>query len=145
MNKIISYSTVFFQFLFIALIIHNGGWLAKNSLWLLVEISGIMIGLWAIFAMQIGNFNITPDVKQTGKFVEKGPYGYVRHPMYTAVLLTTFGLAADQPSAYRLILWGLLLITLLVKLTHEEKLLTQHFPEYRGYRDRTRRLIPYLF
>lgn len=145
MPRIISYGTVFFQFFFAGWIILSGAWLAKQPVWLILETVGLTLGVWAIFAMGIANFNITPEVKRGGRFVARGPYSVIRHPMYAAVLLTTLALVADQPTVWRWLLWGALLSTLLIKLSYEEALLKRQYPEYAAYCRRTRRLIPFLF
>ena len=53
--------------------------------------AGIAMGAWALTANRPGNFNIRPDVKPGGRHVTQGPYAYVRHPMYLAVMLGMLG------------------------------------------------------
>jgi protein-S-isoprenylcysteine O-methyltransferase Ste14 len=59
-------------------------------------------------------------------------------------LLLTLGLVLDQPTLVRFALWSALLIDLWLKLSHEERLLARRFPDYSGYKARTKRLIPFL-
>ncbi len=122
------------------------GPLFPASLWLLaIEAAGILLGIWAILAMGIGNFNITPDVKRNGRLVTAGPYALIRHPMYTALLLTTLPLIVNSFSLFRLGLWLLLLIDLVLKLKYEEGLLRQALPGYGAYMERSYRLIPFVY
>jgi protein-S-isoprenylcysteine O-methyltransferase Ste14 len=123
-----------------------GGWqpAASHALaWLLLGVSG-MVGLWALSANQPGNFNIHPTPHHNGQLVDHGPYRWIRHPMYTSVLLfgATLAVVAASPTAW--LLWCLLLAVLLFKAHLEERWMTQKHPAYGAYRARTRRFVPYL-
>ncbi len=110
------------------------------ALWL----ACIGLGLWALSANRPGNFNIRPEPKADGHLVQTGPYRWIRHPMYTAVLLFSIGCAyfvATLPAA------GLslaLLAVLWLKAVLEERMLCQRHPAYRAYMARTRRFLPWL-
>ena len=97
------------------------GPIIPSIVWLLaLEAAGILLGVWAILAMGLGNFNITPDPKHNSRLVIAGPYALIRHPMYTALLLTTLPLIVNSFSAFRLAVWLLLLVDLLFKLNYED-------------------------
>lgn len=95
--------------------------------------------------MKLGHFNIIPDVAANAQLIRRGPYHFVRHPMYTALLMATFALILDGFSLFRLCAWSGLLIILLVKLSYEEKLLAEKFPDYKDYVEGTKRLLPFLY
>lgn len=146
MEKFISYSTVLVQFICAGYIVLSGPLLPLNNTMLLfLEAFGMALGLWAIGVMRIGHFHITPEVLKQATLVRRGPYRYIRHPMYTAVLLVTLAMAFAKPAPLRLLSWVVLLADLLLKLAHEEKLLRTHFPEYAAYQQETRRLIPFVY
>ena len=144
-SRVLSYSFVIVQFVCIGAIAITGPVLASSPFLLLTEILGINMGLWAIWTMRIGNFNITPDAKPSARLVTHGPYHYIRHPMYLALLLTTLALVIDQFSILRLTIWLALLANLLLKLIYEEKLLTRQDSDYSRYAERTKRLVPFIF
>jgi len=50
-----------------------------------------LLGLWALSCNRPGNFNIRPTPRAGGQLVQQGPYRWIRHPMYSAVM--AFGLA----------------------------------------------------
>ncbi|MCB0289583.1 MAG: DUF1295 domain-containing protein [Calditrichaeota bacterium] len=145
MSKIIATTTVTIQFLCAGYLVLSGPVLVRHPLGLAVQIGGILLGLWAIAAMQIGNFNITPTVRQDARMVTAGPYRYIRHPMYAALLLATFPLALAPFTVLRLLGWVTLLVTLLVKLSYEEKWLCDKFEAYGEYQAVSKRLIPFVF
>jgi protein-S-isoprenylcysteine O-methyltransferase Ste14 len=117
-----------------------------SDLWaLIVSFIGILLGFWAIVTMKLDNLSVIPDVKQDARLVMKGPYKVIRHPMYSAVLLTFFPFVIDRPSTFLVVFFSLLLATLLIKLNYEEKLLRNHFRDYDVYSKHTWRLIPFIY
>lgn len=144
-SKAISSVLVALQLACIVWIVATGGILAKNPWFLCWELGALALGAWAIGAMRLGNINVMPEVKQGARLVQGGPYRYVRHPMYTALLLATLAVVLDDFSSARLAAWIILLLTLLVKLEREERFLAEHFSEYTAYRRVTKKLIPFLY
>lgn len=114
--------------------------------WLLgMQIAAVGLGLWAIGVMRPGRFNLTHRPRPGAPLVERGPYAVIRHPMYLAVLLFCGALVAARPTPLRLGLGGLLLADLLLKLHLEEEALMAERDGYAAYRERTYRLIPFLY
>lgn len=133
------------QFICLGIIVLTGP-IIVSSLWLLsIEFIGVFIGLWAFQAMTMKNLHVFPEVHERSVLVTRGPYCLIRHPMYIALLLCTFAMVIDEFSYMRLMVWVLLGIDLVAKLTYEERLLTQHFQEYSEYQHRTARLVPFVF
>ncbi len=76
--------------------------------------------------------------------VTRGPYGLVRHPLYLAEGLTTVGIIIGHWSVAALGL-GLMQIALQFRrMQHEERVLRDAFPEYRGYAARVPMIVPGL-
>jgi protein-S-isoprenylcysteine O-methyltransferase Ste14 len=95
--------------------------------------------------MRIGNFNITPDPFQWTRLVREGPYQWIRHPMYLALLLTTLPLIINYFSVFRFLIWITLLVNLLLKLNYEEGLLSEKLDGYRKYTGESYKIIPCLY
>ncbi len=141
----LSLITVAAQFLFTILIIVTGPIILTHKFLLGVQLMAIFTGLWAIWTIRFGNFNIAPEVAKNARLVISGPYRYIRHPMYTTLLVFTLPMVLGHPTYLRILYWVALLVTLIVKLNYEEKLLSRHFPEYSQYQQQTKRLIPFVF
>ena len=140
-----SFTFVIIQFSCLGLIAITGPLLPGNKLLLAVELLGIALGIWAVVTMGIGNFNVTPDPLKSSRLVTQGPYRFIRHPMYLALLLVTLPLVTTKFSLLRLAIWLALLIDLVVKLNYEEGMLTAQLEGYRDYKQQSYRLIPFIY
>jgi protein-S-isoprenylcysteine O-methyltransferase Ste14 len=95
--------------------------------------------------MRLSNLNVMPDLKANSTLVTSGPYRLIRHPMYAAGLLITLSLVLNHPTLWRAGYWLVLAIDLHLKLRYEEKLLQEKYPQYSDYKQKTKRLIPFIY
>ncbi len=77
--------------------------------------------------------------------IQRGPYRYVRHPIYSANLVLTIGLLIVSGSAWLAINLLVLSTYYYVMIRKEEAYLLTAFPEYHTYRQRTGALLPRIF
>jgi len=117
--------------------------------WLPVRVVGLAIGLagalflaWA--SVVLGRLMIhEAAIRADHALVERGPYRFVRHPVYAGYLALLFGSGVASLNVVVLLLWPLSLLGILIQATSEEKLLRQKFgPTYERYARRTGRLFP---
>ena len=111
---------------------------------LLLGISGFL-AFWAMAVMKLGNFNIVPYPVVNGNLVTSGPYSVIRHPMYTSIFIFAIALLAGQFDYLKLIVSLVLVAGLVVKMIYEEGLLCNHFPNYKAYMQKTKRIIPFVW
>jgi protein-S-isoprenylcysteine O-methyltransferase Ste14 len=105
---------------------------------------GLLIAIWARVTLA-GNWSAQVTLKENHELIQRGPYRFVRHPIYSGLLLMILGTAVIAGQLGGFVALAICGIGLWVKLRQEEKLLTQHLPGYAEYKSRTRALIPYLF
>jgi len=110
-----------------------------------VTLAGAALGAWTLWFNRPGNFDIRPQVKPSAKLILAGPYRYLRHPMYSTVLLGSAGLVQFHPAAWLYLALAALFVVMFAKATLEERSLTARFPEYANYAKSVRRFVPYLF
>lgn len=140
-----SYVLVGVQFACLVAFLVSGPWIAGHAGFFTLELLGILLMTWAILTMKINKVNAFPEVKAGSRLVTNGPYRWIRHPMYTALLLITLALVCDSFSYWRGFWWILLSADLVVKLSYEERFLREVFDDYEAYRLRTWRLVPWIF
>lgn len=114
-----------------------------NSISLLVV--GLCLGLWVISHNKINNFNVQPELKQKAELVMSGPYRFIRHPMYTALLLVMLGICMTKQNPIVFLAWLLLIVILWIKSRLEEQYLIERWPHYTAYREGTYRFIPLIW
>ena len=139
-----SVTLVVVQLLALAYLVLTGPLIVWHPLvWL--EILGCALGGWAIYVVKPRHVRVLPEVDRKAHLVTKGPYRFIRHPMYMSVLLVTLAWLLDRVTLARLVVWFIVVADLVAKLQYEERLLAKRFSEYAAYQRRTKRLIPFLF
>lgn len=113
---------------------------------LFIMVAGQLLRWWSIATL--GRlFTINVAIRDGHQLVESGPYHYVRHPSYTAILL--FCLGAGLCFGNVLSLVALIVpttVALLNRIRVEEDVLQSGLGDvYRNYMARTKRLIPGLY
>jgi protein-S-isoprenylcysteine O-methyltransferase Ste14 len=83
--------------------------------------------------------------KADHRIVDTGPYGVVRHPIYTGVIAAGFALALELRTLPALAGAALMTVSWWMKARVEEGFLAEHLgAEYEAYRRRTPMLFPAL-
>lgn len=104
--------------------------------------AGIGSGLWALRHLGLAA-TPTATVRDDAELVTSGPYRWVRHPLYSSMLLTVPGCALASANLVVLIGGSVTLAALLWRTRWEEAALLDHFGDpYREYMDRTGRIVP---
>jgi protein-S-isoprenylcysteine O-methyltransferase Ste14 len=83
--------------------------------------------------------------KADHRIVDSGPYGLVRHPIYTGILTAAFATALERGTAIAIVGAVLMTISLTIKARMEEGFLRNELgPEaYDAYRSRVPMLVPF--
>jgi protein-S-isoprenylcysteine O-methyltransferase Ste14 len=84
-------------------------------------------------------FGVLPEARG---LVRRGPYRFVRHPVYLGEIVAVLGLTIASPLTWNAAVLGALVAAQVVRMSFEEHALMSAFPEYRGYADKTGRLLP---
>ncbi|WP_327010699.1 isoprenylcysteine carboxylmethyltransferase family protein [Dactylosporangium sp. NBC_01737] len=133
-------------FLLAALVLLPGGRGWPTPWWLVAGSAAMIIA--AVFlalagALRLGaGLTASPLPSDAARLRTGGVYAYVRHPIYTALLLGGAGVVLLAARPARIWVWLALLALLWSKTILEERALTARFPDYPAYAARTPRLVP---
>jgi protein-S-isoprenylcysteine O-methyltransferase Ste14 len=125
------------------------GLLVRHSLFavlpglVVVQVLAVILVIWArlTFGMRSLHFAANPT---GGGLVTSGPYRFVRHPIYAAILFFVWAGVASRPTLLGVGLGLLVSAATAVRIVAEERLVTARYPEYVSYAARTKRVIPFL-
>jgi len=118
---------------------------AGRGQWLALSALGVIVGLYTLAHNKLGNFGIYPEPIPDALLVTTGPYRWIRHPMYTSLLLFMLGIALYRHAWPNYLGMLLLAIAIFGKMLREEAHLHTRFADYSDYVKRTHRLFPGLY
>ena len=116
-----------------------------SALWWVAPLIATMTALWIFTHNKVGNFNVVPEIREHAKLVITGPYQYVRHPMYSALILFMAGIILHSFSWLNLLFFSIMIVAVALKALKEEKLWHHHDRAYEAYYKKTKMIIPYIF
>ena len=110
-----------------------------------IIVAGFTFTIWARRVLG-RNWSGTVTIKAGHELIQTGPYRWVRHPIYTGLLLAFAGTAVAVAEWRGLLSCALALVAFVIKLRIEERWMTEVFgPAYDQYRQRVRGLIPFVW
>jgi protein-S-isoprenylcysteine O-methyltransferase Ste14 len=117
--------------------------LASGLAAIAVQVASTFLMLWARLSLGIRSFHATADPTEGG-LVIKGPYRYIRHPIYAAVLYFLWAGVLSHPDIINGLLGALVMGGLAIRMAAEEHLVAERYPEYKVYAVHTKRIIPFI-
>ena len=128
------------------------GWPAWSDAWRTIGIvGGLLLGavggvlaLGGLFSLG-KNLTAVPKPKENAHMVEHGAYRWVRHPIYSGIILGAFGLALLRAGWLGVLYALILLLFFDIKSRKEEEWLREKYVDYAAYQQRVKKLIPFLY
>ncbi len=115
-------------------------WPWPGWVWVPLGLSAVILA-WA--AVSLGN-SLTPHPTPNARGLKTGGiYGWVRHPMYLGLLVAGGAVVGVRPDTW----WAAtgLLFSLVCKTEIEERLLAHTYPDFADYRQKTWKLLPFIW
>jgi protein-S-isoprenylcysteine O-methyltransferase Ste14 len=122
----------------------EAGWLPVRVVGLAVGLTGAVLLAWA--SVLLGRFLMhEAAVREDQALVVRGPYRFIRHPVYAGYLALLLGSGVASLNVALLLLWPVSLLGILIQGASEEQLLGARFRrDYERYAGRIGRLVPRL-
>ncbi len=115
-----------------------------NTIGIVVCALGLGLAVWA--RMYLGrNWGMPMSLRKNHELVTSGPYRYIRHPIYSGILLAALGSTLASTT------WWLLVCVaygayFFYSVNVEENMMTKEFPDhYPAYMAKTKQLIPFVY
>ena len=102
--------------------------------------------MWAVVLKQNAYLSRTIKVEEGQKVVDKGLYGIVRHPMYTATIFLFLSMPLVLGSMVAFFVFLLYPVLIVTRIIYEEKVLEKELDGYVEYKKKVKyRLIPFIW
>src|SRR2546421_506383 len=95
---------------------------------LLLTAGGLLFAVWARIALG-ANWSGTVTIKSGHNLIRRGPYRWIRHPIYTGLLISLVGTLMLQGEVRAFLGFVLALFALYRKARREEQFLSEEFGE----------------
>jgi methanethiol S-methyltransferase len=122
-------------------------WAVEGPLrWLLhgVQVTGLWVFWLSLRPIDVGAFLGLRPFGGTGEpFIERGIYRYIRHPMYSGIMLVMFAMPAQSVNSLQL--FAVITVYFVIGARFEERRMLADHPEYADYRRRVPAFIPNPF
>ncbi len=116
----------------------------RETIGFVLTVAGIALAIWARILLGT-NWSGMVTLKEGHELIRKGPYAFVRHPIYSGLLLALLGTAIYMGRWEGFLGFAIAFATWFFKSRIEEKFMVDYFGDrYRGYRREVKALIPGL-
>ena len=124
-------------------LVATGNFYSPSAVVIACQIGAVALAGWARTAFAPGQFGPTPAPKGGG-LIRRGPYRFVRHPMYAAALLLIWATVLSHRSPSTLLIGAAVTLAAVARILDEERRLRGRYPDYADYARSTKALLPFI-
>jgi protein-S-isoprenylcysteine O-methyltransferase Ste14 len=121
------------------------GW-SHVPTWLILVADGIVLASYILYVLVLKTNTFASrvvEVEHGQQVITSGPYAFVRHPMYLAMIMMMTATPLALGSYWAMLPSIVFIMLLTARINNEEELLLQELKGYREYTQKTRyRLLP---
>jgi protein-S-isoprenylcysteine O-methyltransferase Ste14 len=121
----------------------TGNLFSSSPVVLAVQLLAVALSIWARASFPTGSFRIdaTPSAQTV---IRRGPYRWIRHPMYAAALTLIWAAVLSHVSFWVVALGIVVAVVVTLRILFEERFLRERYPDYVVYAQGTKAVIPYV-
>lgn len=141
--KAISKFTLLLVLAAILYMLLSGNLISLSPVIIAIQILSLGLSVWARKSFQPGQFSINAEPKEGG-VLHRGPYQFIRHPMYASALLIIWSGVLGHYSPINLAIALIITTAVAIRIIVEEQGLRTQYPDYAEYAHTTKLIIPLL-
>ena len=122
------------------------------SMFPVLRIVGLALFIIGLTIMIVGqatlwrNYSGTVVIREDHQLITHGIYRFTRNPIYLGLIMVVTGIPVFAASMYGFLISLILIPIILNRIRLEEELLTEEFQDaYQKYKERSKKLIPFIY
>lgn len=141
--KLISKFALLIMGVTILFLLISGNLISLSPFIIAIQLLAVALSVWARRSFQTGQFSIQAEPEE-GQVLSRGPYQFIRHPMYAAALFLIWAGILGHISSLTLIIGVIITSVVAIRIIVEEQYLRTCYPDYAEYSRITKRIIPLI-
>ncbi len=133
------------QFLCMGYIVFTGPIVTSNIVVLSIEVFALFLVAWTLWTIKFDKFSLLKQSTKKSRLVPKGPFVYIRHPIYTALIILSTSWIYTQINIFRVLVWVILMVSVVLTIIYYEHVLSKTVSDFGLYKQRTYRIIPFIY
>ena len=142
--KVFSGILMMLKFLLFFAILYFGGLVTVNLLGIIIQLLGVVLYVLALVSFNLKYFSFMPLPKPGAFIIMHGPYSFLRHPMYLAMLLITLPLTYEYFNTKIALLQATFIVVIGLLVYIEEYVFGNVDLNYKTYIKYTKMIFPLL-
>jgi protein-S-isoprenylcysteine O-methyltransferase Ste14 len=143
-HKTLSIIATALSVLALATLVLRHGLFSPSPVVIILQVFAVLLMLWARTTLGTRSFHFSANPTKGG-LVTSGPYRYIRHPIYAAVVIFIVAGVVANLSILNGILGLVVVLGMVIRALCEERFLRVEYSEYAEYSRHTWRMIPFVF
>lgn len=144
MNAFILRFTLVIVVLALLTLIVRGDFISSSPLVIIGQACAVILMVSARLAFRNQQFRLD-GAPGSGALIRRGPYRWIRHPMYTGALVLIWVSILGHWSPVNGAIGAVVLVFAVLRIEAEERVLRSHYPEFADYAKKAKRMIPFVY
>ena len=127
----------------IAVLAATGNLFAASLPVIALQVIAVGLNLWSRRSFPKGAFRVAA-APGADSVIRRGPYRFIRHPMYAAMLLFICTAVLSHRSLFTVIVGAIVTLVVATRVVAEERILRARYPDYADYAHSTKAIVPFI-